>query len=63
MNEVFLKVKDVAQVLNISERSLQRLLQSGAIKAVKIHNKWRIPERSVLVYVESLMKEENNNGY
>ena len=63
MNEVFLKVKDVAQVLNISERSLQRLLQSGAIKAVKIRNKWRVPEHAVLLYVEELMKGENNNGY
>ena len=58
MSEVFLKVKDVAQVLNISERSLQRLLQSGAIKAIKIRNKWRIPESAVLVYVDTLMKEE-----
>jgi len=48
-----LKVRDVAQVLNLTDRTVQRLLQYGVIKGIKVGAEWRIPEERVLQYVEN----------
>ena len=40
-----LTIKEVAKILRVSERSVNRYIESGRLRAVKI-GQWRIKEKS-----------------
>ena len=49
--EKFLKIKDVAKLLSIGERTIYRYIEAKEIKAVKI-GYWRIDEKSVHDFIK-----------
>ena len=52
LNIKMLTVKETAQILKVSERTIIRLTQSKQLKAVKI-TKWLINEDDLKKYIES----------
>lgn len=40
-------IKEVAEILNFTERAVRQWVIDGKIKAVKIMSQWRIPEEEV----------------
>lgn len=49
--------QETAKFLRIHERSLDRLLTDGTLKADKYLNRWMIPKINVFVYREQLNRE------
>ena len=43
MNENLVNVREAADFLRISERTVYRLIESGQMGAVRIGKQWRIP--------------------
>lgn len=41
------KLKEVAEILHCSERTLYRWIKDGTLKAVKIGSQWRVSEEEV----------------
>ena len=41
------KIKEVAEILNFSERTIRQWVIDGKINAVKIMSEWRISEEEV----------------
>lgn len=52
LNIKMLTVKETAQILKVSERTIIRLIQNKQLKAVKI-TKWLIDEDDLKKYIES----------
>ena len=42
-----LRIREVARELNVSERTVLRLIKSGKINAVRVGNQWRISQEEV----------------
>jgi len=51
MREKFLKLKEVAKLLRVSERSVFRYIDSGRLKATKV-GYWRISERDLKKFLD-----------
>ena len=47
-----LTVKEVAEVLRLDPQTVSRYCQSGKILAYKTGNAWKIPERSIDIYLK-----------
>lgn len=45
---LMLKTKNVAQMLNCSEKHVGDLLREGALRGVKIGSTWRVPRAAIL---------------
>lgn len=41
------RIKEVAEILNFTERAVRQWIIDGKIKCVKIMGQWRIPEEEV----------------
>jgi len=41
------RIKEVAKILNFTERAVREWVRTGKIKAVKIMGEWRIPTEEV----------------
>ncbi|AMK10130.1 MAG: helix-turn-helix domain-containing protein [Pseudodesulfovibrio sp.] len=50
-----LTVREVADYLRVHQRTAYRLITGGDIKAVKIGSQWRVPEQSLMEFIESGM--------
>ena len=48
----FLTFRQVMEILQISERTLYRLIRSAQIEAVKVGGVWRIPKLALLEYLQ-----------
>ena len=48
----FLTLEQAAEILQVSKRTLQRLIQRGQMPSLKIGGQWRIPETQFLKWVE-----------
>ena len=47
----FLTVDEVAELLRVSSRTVQRLLAEGKLPGVRIGRQWRIPRAELLAYL------------
>jgi len=45
--------KEVAEILRISKSSVIKLIHQEKLHAKKIARKWRIPEKSIKMFLES----------
>lgn len=54
LNIEYYTIKDVCQMLRISDRTVRRLLDDGCIKAIQVKGAYRIPKQSVAKYLETL---------
>jgi len=52
------KIKEVAKILDISERTVYRLMELQKLRAVKVGGQWRIPRSEI----EKYTKLEAKNG-
>ncbi len=49
---LFYKLEHAAEILNVSYRTIYRLVVIGEIDAVKLAGVWRIPKQSLINYLE-----------
>ena len=61
MNKL-LKKKDVAEILSISVRTLERVMKSGGIKYVQINNQPRFQEEHINEYLKNSLKNGTANS-
>ena len=47
----FLTVEEVAGLLRVSTRTVQRLLAEGQLPGVRVGRQWRIPRAELLAYL------------
>lgn len=58
-----LQVREAAALLNCSQRTIYRLIQSGDLQALKIRNCLRIPKKSISEYVsQQIVEYQIRNG-
>ncbi len=50
-------VQEIADALRVHSRTAYRLVKEGKIKGIKVGSQWRIPESSLLEYIDSGWKE------
>ena len=48
-----LTVQEVANILRVHQRTAYRLIIGGSIKAIKIGSQWRVPEQSLMEFIET----------
>lgn len=51
--ERWLKVKDVAKILSMTNRTVHKLIYAGTIPAKRIGHHWRVPESGLKEYLEN----------
>lgn len=49
-----LSVKEIAESLRISDRTVRNLIETGQIKAYKVGNQFRIKEEDFQLYLENI---------
>jgi len=49
-------VRDIAQQLNVQERSVRRLILSGELPASKVLRKWVVTAENLKAYIDSMSK-------
>jgi len=59
MESNVLTVKQVAEYLQIGERSVYKLAREGKIPGIKIINKWRFDKREI----DKILSFPENSGY
>ncbi|CCO22958.1 DNA binding domain protein, excisionase family [Maridesulfovibrio hydrothermalis AM13 = DSM 14728] len=55
-------VREIADTLRIHPRTAYRLIQEGKIRGIKVGSQWRVPESSLLEYIESGLQAPRNKG-
>ncbi len=50
---ILLTVREVAEYLRVHQRTAYRLITGGSIKAIKIGSQWRVPEQSLMDFLET----------
>ena len=53
MHEDILRIKDVADYLKVTERTLYRLAQEGKIPAFRVGASWRFKRADIDVWIEA----------
>ena len=49
----FLTVDEVAELLRVSARTVQRLLKEGKLPGVRVGRQWRIPRAELVAYLKA----------
>lgn len=53
-----LSTKEVAEVLNVTSRTIRNLIDSGELPAYKIGRNWRIKEKELMEFIEERSNQE-----
>lgn len=48
----FLTVEEVARTFRLSVKAVRSAIQRGELRAVKLCNRWRVPQSAVVAWVE-----------
>lgn len=51
-NEEVLKIKDVAALLKVGEKTIYSMSQSGELPAFKVRGQWRFPRKDIDAWIE-----------
>ncbi|MCB1863029.1 MAG: helix-turn-helix domain-containing protein [Gammaproteobacteria bacterium] len=51
-NEEFLKIKDVAALLKVGEKTLYSMAQTGELPAFKVRGQWRFSRKDIDAWIE-----------
>lgn len=54
-------VGDVAEFLQVSQRTIYKHLNDGVLKGFKAGNKWRFSHQEIKDYIRKLEKKANND--
>lgn len=57
MNKRFLTMKQVEELLGVSERTIYRIMQKGDLKGFKTGHAWRFEESDIEDYVKRQRKK------
>lgn len=57
MENEIMKFDEVMKFMNIGKNPLYKLLSNGEINAFRIGKVWKIPKKSVEMYVDKRMKQ------
>ena len=47
----FMRIGEVAELLDLSQNTVERMCREKQIKAVRLRNQWRIPRKPLLRYL------------
>jgi len=61
MNEVYYNVEQIAQILNIHPKTVQRYIREGKLRAVKLGKSWRVTGHDLSMFVENADTGTGNN--
>ena len=50
----FLTLQEAAELLQVSKRTLHRMAQRNKVPALKVGRQWRIQERELIKFIQSL---------
>lgn len=62
VQEQFLTVREVAELLKLGERTLYRLAQSGGIPAFKVGGSWRFRRQDIDDWVAARILDQSTSG-
>ena len=62
MTAQLLNVKQVQEQLQLSERTIFRLLQKGELKGFKLGREWRFTQTDIDEFIEAQRKKSSNWG-
>ena len=64
-SEKMLSIKEIANILNVSEKTIRRHIRSGKIKSSKLGGTYRISKDEVLNLVKPITTKQNQkyNGF
>ena len=57
MNERYITVAEAAEILSIHPRTVTRFLTSGKLRGAKVGRSWRLDEKDVRDFFETLKEE------
>ena len=55
-NEEVLKIKDVATLLKIGDKTIYSMAQSGELPAFKVRGQWRFSQKDIVGWIEKQKK-------
>jgi len=59
MNESVLTIKQIAEYLNVTERTIYNLLQRGELPGFKVGVAWRFRKEDIDRWIQKNMKKQN----
>jgi excisionase family DNA binding protein len=57
MSNLMLRVPELAERLDVSEQSIYRLLQSGALRGIRVGGVWRVPADALEEWINKQLSE------
>ena len=51
-NDEILKIKDIATLLKVGEKTIYSMTQSGELPAFKVRGQWRFSKKDIDVWIE-----------
>lgn len=61
-NEEILKLKDVAVLLKVSEKTIYSMAQAGELPAFKVRGQWRFSRRDIEKWIDQQKQIPQNLG-
>ena len=62
MNESVLTIKQIAEYLNVTERTIYNLLQRGELPGFKVGMAWRFRIEDIDKWIQRNMKKQNRKA-
>ncbi len=62
MNESVLTIKQIAEYLNVTERTIYNLLQRGELPGFKVGMAWRFRKEDIDKWIKRNMKKQNRKA-
>lgn len=59
-NEEFLKIKDVAKLLKVGEKTVYSMAQSGELPGFKVRGQWRFSKVDLEVWIEEQKDKQHD---
>jgi len=53
-----LSVEEVMEILTIGKNATYDLFRTGEVKAVRLKNRWKIPKKAIIDYINKRYEEE-----
>ena len=60
-NEEVLKLKDIAALLKVSEKTIYSMVQTGELPAFKVRGQWRFSRKDLEVWIDQRKLNRNLN--
>lgn len=61
MNKDYLTVEQISEMLNIHQKTIQRYIREGKLRAIKVGKSWRISGYDLSIFLESADVRSNDS--